>query len=133
VQPSALAGFGLTVTGSTLSQATPVTSFSTTGLTIATSNRAGAFVWTGTGRGHLNLPTAASAGNNFFILVRNAGGGDLIVDPSGTEVINGAATLTFQPGDSATIITDGIKWHHGGLWPERGLCLRLHVDQRHGR
>lgn len=115
VQPSALAGYGLTVTGSTLSQSTPVTTFSTTGVTVALSNRASAFVWNGSGAGTLNLLTAASAGNNFFVMVRNAGGGDLTVDPSGTELVNGASTLTLHPGDSATVITDGSQWYTVGL------------------
>ena len=114
VQPSALAGFGLTVTGSTLSQSLPVTTFSTS-TTAATSNRAGAFVWTGTGTGTLSLLTAVSAGNNFFVFVRNEGGGDLTIDPAGTETINSAATLVLRPGDSASIITDGTNWYTVGL------------------
>jgi len=115
VQPSSLAGFGLTVTDSTLSQSLPVTTFSTTGITVATSNRASAFVWTGTGSGTINLLTAASAGNNFFVFVRNEGGGDLVVEPSGTELINSGANLTLRPGDSATVITDGTEWYTIGL------------------
>jgi hypothetical protein len=118
VQPSALAGFGLTVTGSTLSQSLPVAPFSTTGLTVATSSRASAFVWTGTGAGTLNLLTAASAGNNFFVLVRNEGGGDLTIDPSGTETINNGPTLVLRPGDSCTVITDGVEWYTVGLGQE---------------
>ena len=115
VQPSALAGFGLTVTSATLSQSLPVTTFSTSGITVATSNRASAFVWTGTGSGTLNLLTAASAGNNFFVFVRNEGGGDLTIDPAGSETINSAATLVLRPGDSATLITDGVEWYTIGL------------------
>lgn len=115
VQPSALAGFGLTVTNSTLSQSLPVTTFSTSGITVATSNRASAFVWTSTGSGTLNLLAAATAGNNFFVFVRNEGGGDLTVDPAGSETINSEATLVLRPGDSATLITDGINWYTIGL------------------
>jgi len=115
VQPSALAGFGLTVTGSTLSQSTPVFTFSTTGTTVASSNRASAFVWNATGAGTLNLLTAGSAGNNFFVFARNDGGGDLLIDPAGSEIINGASTLTLRPGDSATLITDGVAWYTVGL------------------
>ncbi len=118
VQPSSLAGFGLTVTGSTLSQAAPVTTFNTTGLNVASSNRASAFVWEGTGAGTINLPTAVGVGNNFFIFVRNEGGGDLTIEPAGTEVINGAANLALRPGDSATVITDGVKWYTIGLGQE---------------
>ena len=118
VQPSALAGFGLTVTGSTLSQSLPVNTFSTTGLTVATSNRASAFVWASTGAGTLNLLTAAAAGNNFFVFIRNNGGGALTIDPAGTELINSASTLVLQPGDSATFITDGLTWYTIGLGQE---------------
>lgn len=115
VQPSALAGYGLTVTDSTLSQSLPVTTFSTDGLTVSMANRASAFVWNSTGSGTLNLLTAASAGNNFFVYVRNEGGGDLVIDPSGTELINSASSLTLVPGDSATLITDGTEWYTIGL------------------
>ncbi|MEN9935988.1 MAG: hypothetical protein RLZZ387_2567 [Chloroflexota bacterium] len=118
VQPSALAGFGLVTTGATLSQSLPVTTFNTSGLTLAVSNRASAFVWDGTGSGTLNLPTVAAAGNNFFVFIRNAGGGDLIVDPAGTDAINGALTLVLRPGDSATLITDGLEWYTIGLGQE---------------
>lgn len=118
VQPSALAGFGLTVTGSTLSQSLPVSTFATTGTTVATSNRASAFVWNSTGSGTLNLLAAASAGNNFFVFVRNEGGGDLTIDPAGSETINSAPTLVLQPGDSATLITDGTTWYTIGLGQE---------------
>lgn len=115
VQPSALAGFGLSVTGATLSQSMPVTTFSSTGLTISTSNRAAAYVWNGAGAGTLNLLAAASAGNNFFVAVRNEGGGNLTIDPNGSETINSDATLVLSPGDSAILITDGSNWYTIGF------------------
>lgn len=118
VQPSQLAGFGLTTTGTTLSQSLPVTTFNTTGLTLSVANRASAFVWNGTGSGTLNLPTVAAAGNNFFVFVRNEGGGDLIIDPAGTDTINSGLTLVLRPGDSATLITDGLEWFTIGLGQE---------------
>lgn len=115
VQPSALAGYGLSVTGSTLSQSMPVTTFSSPGTSVGTSNRAGAFVWTGSGAGTLNLLAATTAGNNFFVAVRNEGGGNLTVDPSGSETVNGDATLSLAPGDSAILITDGSNWYTIGF------------------
>lgn len=118
VQPSALAGYGLISTGTTLSQSLPVTTFNTSGLTLSVANRASAFVWNGTGSGTLNLPTVAAAGNNFFVFVRNEGGGDLIVDPAGTDAINSDLTLVLRPGDSATLITDGLEWFTIGLGQE---------------
>ena len=122
VQPSALAGQGLTTIGSQLAQSLPVRTFTTTPVTVsATANRAEALVWidSGTnGAGTFNLPTAATAGNNFFIFVRNSGVGDLTIDPSGSELINGALTLVLSPNDSATVITDGTKWYTIGLGKE---------------
>jgi hypothetical protein len=115
VQASDLAGFGLTVTNATLSQSVPVTTFSSTGLTLTTSNRAGLFAWTGTGAGTLNLPTAATVGSNYFVLVRNSGGGDLTVEPAGSETIDGQTNILLNPGDSATVVTDGSDWYTVGL------------------
>ena len=115
VQPSALAGYGITVTENTLSQSTPVLTFSTSPRTALLTDRAQALVWVGTGTGTLNLPSAASAGNNFFISVRNSGGGDLTVDAAGTQTIDGDSTLVLRPGDSASLITDGLEWFTLGL------------------
>ena len=115
VQASALAGYGLTVTSNQLSQSTPVTTFNSSPRTLLTTDRASMFVWTGSGAATVNLPTAASAGNNYYFSVRNAGGGDVTVDPSGAETVDGAATLTLHPGDSTSIATDGISWYSLGL------------------
>jgi hypothetical protein len=112
-QASALAGFGLTATGSTLSQSTPVTLFNTS-YTAGSSDRAKMFVWTG-GLGTLTLPTAVGVGSDWFVAVRNGGSGNLVIDPQGLETINGAASLTLTPGDSATAVTDGTNWYTLGL------------------
>ena len=112
-QASALAGFGLTATGSTLSQSTPVTLFNTS-YTAGSSDRAKMFVWTG-GLGTLTLPTAVGVGSDWFVAVRNGGSGNLVIDPQGLETINGAANLTLTPGDSATAVTDGTNWYTLGL------------------
>ena len=118
VQASALAGYGLTVTSNTLSQSLPVTTFNSGPRTVLLTDRASALVWNGTGAGVLNLPTAASAGNNFFIGVRNSGGGDLTIDASGSELLDGLPSLALRPGDSANLLTDGIQWYTLGLGQE---------------
>ena len=112
-QASALAGFGLVATGSTLSQSTPVTLFNSN-YTAGVPDRAKMLIWTG-GLGTLTLPTASSAGTDWFIAVRNGGAGNLVVDPQGAETINDAASLTLTPGDSATAVTDGTSWYTLGL------------------
>lgn len=113
-QASALAGPGLTANGSTLAQNYPVTDFSSTPYSLTAPDRAKVFAWSG-GLGTLNLPTAATVGNGWFVQVRNAGQGDLTIDPSGSEQINGGSTLLLQPGDSACVVSDGAEWFTVGL------------------
>lgn len=115
-QASALAGNGLVATGSTLAQQYPVTEFNSN-FTAGTSNRAATLVWTGAG-GTLGLPVASKAGSGWFINLRNSGSGALTVDPNGSETINGAATLSLQPGDSAVAISNGTGWYTVGLGQE---------------
>ena len=112
-QASALAGYGLTATGSTLSQSAPVTLFNSN-YTAGTADRAETFVWNG-GVGTLTLLSAVTAGNDYFISLRNSGAGDITVATQGAETINGGASLILQPGDSATIVTDGLNWFTLGL------------------
>jgi hypothetical protein len=112
-QASALAGYGLTATGSTLSQSAPVTLFNSN-YTAGTADRAETYVWNG-GLGTFTLPSAITVGNDWFASLRNSGVGDLTVAPQGSEAINGGASLTLQPGDSVTLITDGLNWFTLGL------------------
>ena len=113
-QAAALAGAGLMASGSTLAQNYPVIDFSATPFDLTAPDRATVFVWTG-GLGTINLPTAVAAGNGWFAQIRNAGQGDLTIDPSGSEQINGGSTLLLQPGDSAVIVSDGSEWFTIGL------------------
>ena len=106
---ASLAGTGLVALGTLLSLAMPITSF-TSNYTAGVADRAKTFVWTG-GAGTLSLTAAGTLGNNWFIQLRNEGTGALLVDPAGSEVINGLAGLVFQPGDSATIVTDGTNFY----------------------
>ena len=103
-----LAGLGLKAIATTLNQSMPVASFSTN-YTTGSSDRAKALIWTG-GAGTLSLTAAPTLGSDWFVQVRNSGTGDLTVDPSSSETINGAATLTLSPGDSCIIVTNGLEF-----------------------
>lgn len=113
VNAASLAGTGLIAIGSVLSQAMPVTSFSTN-YTTNQNDRSRTLIWVG-GAGVLSLTAAATLADNWFINLRNEGTGSLVVDPAGSETINGSAALTFQPGDSAIICTDGVQFYTIGL------------------
>ena len=112
-QASALAGYGITATGSTLSTNTPITSFNSN-FTLGAADRGATYVWDGA-LGTLGLPAAASLTNGWYVNVRNNGTGDLAIDPAGGETINGGSTLTLAIEDSCTVITDGITWYTVGF------------------
>lgn len=107
-QASGLAGYGLTAQGSLLSQNYPTTSFNAD-YTLGAADRAATYVWTGAS-GTLTLLAVATAGNGYFVSVRNGGTGDLVLDPAGSETINGASSLTLNPGDSAVVICGSAAW-----------------------
>lgn len=115
VQPSALAGYGLTVTTNTLSQSIPVTTFNNSPRSVLDTDRASALVWIGTGSGVVDLLSTVVAANNFNVSVRNSGGGDLTIVPAGSETIDGGPSLVLRPGDSASLVTDGLAWYSIGF------------------
>ena len=105
-----LVGYGIKAISTTLNQKLNVTSFNTPPSGgIGDADRASAYVWTG-GAGTINLPSASSVGNDWFFQIRNGGTGSIVLEPFGSELINGAANLTFNPGDSAIIICDGTSF-----------------------
>lgn len=106
---SALAGAGLKAITTTLNQAAPTTLLSAD-YTLTSIDRARVLVWNG-GAGTFTLPSAATAGNDWFFDARNSGTGGLTITPTGGELINGQATLVFNPGDSARILTDGANFY----------------------
>lgn len=105
---AALAGLGLKAIATTLNQSIQVASFNSN-YTAGVSDRSKAYIWTG-GAGTLSLSPSGDLGNDWFIQVRNGGTGDLTIDPSSSQLINGAATLVLSPNDSCIIITDGVEF-----------------------
>lgn len=106
---ASLAGTGLVAIGSLLSLAMPVTFFGSN-YTAGIDDRAKTFIWNG-GAGTLTSDAAGTLGDNWFLQLRNEGTGALVVDPPGSQTINGSSTLSFQPGDSAIIFTDGNNFY----------------------
>ena len=103
-----LAGYGLLAITTTLNQSHPASTF-TNGYTFLSSDRAQTKVWA-SGTGTVNLPAAASVGDNWFFLLKNNGTGSLTVDASGAELIDLGLTKTFSPDESAFIICTGTEW-----------------------
>lgn len=105
----ALAGAGLTATGSTLSQSLPVTTYSSN-YTTGAGDQARALVWTG-GNGTLTVPLASTLGASWFTHIKNSGTGSLLVDPSGGDVIDNLPSVTLAPGDSFLLSCDGSSFY----------------------
>jgi len=57
-----------------------------------------AMVWTGSNAATMSLPAIGAMPEGLGYLVRNAGTAMLVIDPAGTDPINGAQTLTLWPG-----------------------------------
>lgn len=51
----------------------------------------------------LALTAAATLGDGWFCEVRNDGSGVITIDPNSSEQIDGATTLTLQPGESCVV------------------------------
>jgi hypothetical protein len=105
---SSLAGNGIVAVGTLLAQSVPITQFNG-GYTAGAQDRARMFVWTGAA-GTFGLPAPTDVGDNWFCYLRNSGSGSVVTDPTGTATIDGTSTLSFQPGESAIIATDGANY-----------------------
>lgn len=103
-----LAGMGLTAISSTLNQSHPVTSL-TSGYTFLPGDRAEVAVWTG-GATNIYLPQASTLGDNWFTLIKNNGSGTMTVNTTGGELLDGATTKSFAPGESAFIVCSGVSF-----------------------
>jgi len=100
-----LVGSGIKAISTTLNQSMSVTTLNSN-YAIGDADRSEAFVWNG-GAGAFTLPSSGTVGNDWFCQLRNSGTGAITLTPTGAELINGAANLTFNPGDSAIVICDG--------------------------
>lgn len=112
---SALAGNGLVASGATLRQAADTVGF-TLSFTLGADDTAKFFNWEGSGAGvTVTLPSAISVGTDWFIQLRNSGDASITVATSGGQLINGASSLVFNPGDSAFIASNATGFFTVGF------------------
>lgn len=57
----------------------------------------------------LAFPEAATAGGDFFVIVY-ANGANVVIDPNGSETVNGSATITVTSGTSVVLVCNGTSW-----------------------
>lgn len=106
---SALAGYGLTASGTTLNQSYTTTNLYSTA-TINATSRAQFLVWS-SGVGSITLPSASTVGNNWFVMVRNNGTGILTLTPTGTDTIDGNVNQQLQLTESLVIVSNGTGFN----------------------
>lgn len=58
----------------------------------------------------LDFQACAAIGENWTAFVRSPASGDVVLNPSGTELIDGATTFTLKAGHTARIQGDGTQW-----------------------
>lgn len=103
-----LAGAGLVASSNTLNQSHPAAS-AANGQTFNATNRAQTVIWNG-GAGSGTLPVASSLGNNWFMLFKNSGTGTYTLNSTGSDTIDGVATKSFAPNESAFIVCTGAAY-----------------------
>jgi hypothetical protein len=109
-QAAQLASTSITARGNTLVQAAPVSSLNSD-YTIGTSDQASVMNWVG-GVGTFTLAEAGALGQGWFCHVRNSGTGAVTVGVTAGSgnTIDGAVQIQFNPGESAILICDGLKF-----------------------
>ncbi|MAI17147.1 MAG: hypothetical protein CBC71_06305 [Rhodobacteraceae bacterium TMED111] len=58
----------------------------------------------------LTLLSASVAEEGFTFIVKNSSNGTVIIDPDGSETIDGELTLTLNPSDWSIVFCDGVSW-----------------------
>jgi hypothetical protein len=104
---AALAGYGLTAINTTLNQQYAESSlFSNT--TLNATYRAQFLVWS-SGVGAITLPSASTAGNGWFVIIRNGGSGIVTLTPVGTDTIDTNVNQQLQLTESLVIVSNGTN------------------------
>lgn len=104
---ASLAGYGLTAINTTLNQTYQESSIFSD-LTLNSTYRAQFLVWS-TGVGAITLPSSATVGNGWFVMIRNGGSGILTLTPSGLDTIDTNATQQLQLTESLVIVSNGTN------------------------
>ena len=107
-----LAGYGLTAIGATLNQSYQIVNYYTN-TTLPVTVQAKFVVWGG-GAGTITLPSASTAGANWFCMIRNNGSGILTLTPVGTDTIDGNANQQLQLTESLVLVSSGSGWNTFG-------------------
>lgn len=104
-----LAGYGLEAVSTTLNTITPVSLFSSN-YQLLPQDQSSLYVWTG-GAGTVTLPSAASVGASWYVVIKNDGTGILDVAPSGANTIDGEVSKQLQIAESFVVVSNGTTFY----------------------
>lgn len=92
-----------------------ITTAKSANYTVTTSDRNKAVLVDASGGSvTISLPAAASAATGFTVLIKktDSSSNDVVIDPNGSETIDGATTLTMNlENDAAIVVCDGTSWY----------------------
>lgn len=103
-----LAGNGLKVLSNTLNVDAPYRGVNTD-YTLQSIDR-GCLVDVVSSSTTITLPLTSVFGSGYYVLIRNGSQGNVALDPSGAETIDGVTTKTLSPLESLTLINTGSAW-----------------------
>lgn len=104
-----LAGYGLKAVSTTLNTVTPVSTFGSD-YTLLPADQSSLYVWTG-GAGNVTLPSAASVGASWYVIIKNDGTGILNVLAAGADTIDGQVSKQLQIEESLVIVSNGTTYY----------------------
>ena len=104
-----LAGYGLKAITTTLNTATPV-SIVSSDYTMTINDRASLYVWEG-GAGTITLPSAASVGSQWFVIIKNDGTGICNIALTGSDTIDGQVSAQLQLSESFVVVSNGTAYY----------------------
>lgn len=78
--------------------------------TIKTSDAGKLINFTNTASSNCIFPLAASAGEGFYVVIRNSGTANINLNPSGGELIDGDTRVYLPVGASCVAVSDGVEW-----------------------
>lgn len=106
--------------GGTAFEFTPTGSITRSGRTsntiLGTADN-GAFIDITSGTFSQTFTAAATLGNGWWCYIRNAGTGDITLDPNSTETIDGLTSFIMYPGEARLIMCDGSAFYSSVLTP----------------
>lgn len=80
----------------------------TAGYTVVAADRGDVIECNGTFT--VAITAAATLGSGFNFIVKNTGGGVITIDPNGSELIDGSATITLNSAESAVVSCNGTAF-----------------------